>query len=159
MRECVDLWSMDAERKRLKEFLEEHIPFEGLKKAGMFPKGTRKSDYEVIAERVCNHLGLKSIYDYVALLPSEIRHHEEANVITGKFPDKVDENGNFEAGGGFHIDTGKSDFECPICTCHQEIRESKNPWFKQKCKGCKRKLQIFSCPITGNLTVTEILPL
>lgn len=81
---------------------------------------------------------------------------EEANVIVGKLSDMVDGDGNYKVGGGFLIETAKSDFICPICTCEQTIKENKNPVYVQKCKGCKRKLRIYSCPFTGNLEVSEI---
>ena len=53
-----------AARLKLKQFLEDNIPFDALKKVGFFENGIRKTDYEKIAERVCQFFGYKSIYEY-----------------------------------------------------------------------------------------------
>lgn len=53
-----------AARNKLKQFLEEHIPFYDLKKVGFFDKSIRKTDYEKIAARVCLFFGYKNIYQY-----------------------------------------------------------------------------------------------
>jgi hypothetical protein len=58
-----------AARLRLKEFLADNIPFSVLKEAGFWPAGTRKTDYEKIAARICWFFSIKSIYDYEKLLP------------------------------------------------------------------------------------------
>lgn len=53
-----------AAKNKLKQFLEDYIPVSELMKAGFFDKGTRKTDYEKIAEKVCYYFGYKSIYEY-----------------------------------------------------------------------------------------------
>lgn len=53
-----------AARLKLKQFLEDNIPFKELKQAGVFPKEIRKTDYEKIAAVICRMFGLKSIYEY-----------------------------------------------------------------------------------------------
>lgn len=53
-----------AARQKLKQFLEDRIPFAELKKVGFWPKGTRKTDYEKIASRVCVFFGIKNVFDY-----------------------------------------------------------------------------------------------
>lgn len=64
-------------------------------------------------------------------------------------------------GKGIHLDLSSSMFDCPICSCENDISEkiekAKLAVFNIKCNGCKRKLQVFSCPFTGKLTVTEII--
>jgi hypothetical protein len=54
----------NAAKLRLKQYLEDNIPFYELKVVGFWPNGTRKNDYEKIAARICQFFGLKSIYDY-----------------------------------------------------------------------------------------------
>jgi len=36
------------------------------------------------------------------------------------------------------------------------FNDNHNPVFTVKCKGCKRKLNVFSNPLTGELTITEV---
>jgi len=49
---------------KLKKFIDSYIPVDELMKAGFFIKGTRRNQYEKIAERVCWYFGFKSIYEY-----------------------------------------------------------------------------------------------
>lgn len=141
------------EKRRLKDFIEEHIPFPELKKVGFWPKGTRKTDYEAIANRVCEYFGFESIYEYNG---GEIEQVNET-IAVARWPPKIEKDGNLRSGDSAIIHTIESEFDCPICTCHQQMRDSDRPVFRQKCKGCKRPLQIFSNPCTGSLTVTEIV--
>lgn len=64
-------------------------------------------------------------------------------------------------GKGMHIHLTSSIFDCPICSCENDISEkiekAKLPVFQIKCRGCKRDLEVFSCPLTGKLTVSEII--
>lgn len=53
-----------AAKLKLKQFIEDHIPFYELKEVGFLPKGIRKTDYEAIAKRVCEFFELKDIYEY-----------------------------------------------------------------------------------------------
>ena len=63
---------------KLKKFIEDNIPFEELKEIGFFSKETKKNHYEKIAERVCWHFGLKSIYDYNSVsFTAHISYSEE----------------------------------------------------------------------------------
>jgi hypothetical protein len=66
-----------------------------------------------------------------------------------------------EWGKGYHLDLVQSVFDCPICTCENDImskiEKAKLPVFKFKCKGCKRSLQGYSDLCSGKLTVTEII--
>jgi hypothetical protein len=55
-----------------------------------------------------------------------------------------------------------TDFACPICTCkHTEddyfdkLDKSKRGYVFMKCKGCKRKLVVTSCPLKGDVIVFE----
>lgn len=58
--------------RRLKFFMQKHIPFQALKKAGFFA-GVPFNDYEEQARRICNRFGLKNIYDYSSHLPKKYR--------------------------------------------------------------------------------------
>lgn len=48
-----------------------------------------------------------------------------------------------EWGKGYHLSLSQHIFDCPICTCENDISDkldkAKSPWFKVKCKGCKRR--------------------
>lgn len=144
---------MDKELEKLKKFIEENIPFDELKKAGFWPKGTRKTDYEKIANRVCWYFGFNSIYEYESFGPSNMTEIPEANVIAGKFKDVIDENG-YQPGGGFHLDIYQYEFECPACTCKQFAKDNNKMAYSMKCKGCKRKLFIVH-QFNGDIQVTE----
>ena|SRR5690606_22022850 len=50
----------------LKEFLDEHIPFYELRKAGFFPKEMKKTDIHGQAERICKWFGYKTVFEYGA---------------------------------------------------------------------------------------------
>lgn len=138
---------------KLADFIEDNIPVAELRKAGLFPKRMRSTDYETIAARVCAWFGFESIYEYEP--PSEMIEVEGANVIVGKYADRITDAGALERGDSFHLDICQSSFVCPICECPQEAKDSNKVNFTQKCRGCKRPLNIISCPFTGNLTVTE----
>ena len=43
--------------------MKEFFPFQPLKKAGFFTK-EMKNDYDAQAERVCNHFGFETVYEY-----------------------------------------------------------------------------------------------
>jgi len=53
-----------AAKDKLKQFLEDNIPFKELKQVGFWEKGIRKTDYEKIAARICAFFGYKTIYEY-----------------------------------------------------------------------------------------------
>lgn len=86
-----------TEKLRLKKFLDDNFDFGSLKKVGFWPPGTRKTDHEVIAARICQRLGLKSIYDY---------HPPEmvvlGGIVVGGWPARVDVDG-YKPGGGFWL--------------------------------------------------------
>jgi len=142
---------MNRERRKLKQFIEDHIPFYELNQVGFWPKGTRKTDYEKIAARVCHYFGFKSVYEFDAADTIEV---PGANVVVGKFQDKVDAEG-FKPGEGFLLDICESTFTCPICECNQEAKNNKKAAYTMKCKGCKRKLFIVH-QLNGSIEITEI---
>lgn len=43
---------------------------------------------------------------------------------------------------GYHLSVIASHFNCPICTCFQQVDGSDKVVYTVKCKGCKRKLQV-----------------
>ncbi|ACU61325.1 hypothetical protein [Chitinophaga pinensis] len=53
-----------AAKLKLRQFIEDNVPFYELKKVGFWPRGTKKNDYEKIADRWCQFFNLKSIYEY-----------------------------------------------------------------------------------------------
>lgn len=61
-----------AARLKLKTFLEDEIDFYGLKKIGFWCSGTRKTDYEKQAAKICHFFGFKSVYEYGVLTCSGI---------------------------------------------------------------------------------------
>lgn len=141
--------------EKLKQFIEDNFDVATLRKAGVFRKGLRLTDYEAIAERICFIFSYKSIYEYRA---PEIKAYPDADCAYGKFPDEVSASGELISGGGFHISgIGKfaEDFICPICECPQQARETDRIVFTQKCKGCKRQLTIVQPPFGGEMSVTE----
>ena len=56
----------------LQAFMLENFDYSGLKKAGVYGKGIKKSDYKAQAERICYHFCLNSIFEYGQ---DEIRCH------------------------------------------------------------------------------------
>lgn len=142
------------EKQRLKEFIEDNIPFYELKKVGFWLKGTRKIDYEKISARICWYFGFKSIYEYETFGPGNMTETPGANVVVGKFKDTVDEKG-YKPGGGFHLDIYQNEFECPCCTCKNEAKDNNKMAYTMKCKGCKRKLFVVH-QFNGNIQVTEL---
>ena len=93
--------------KRLKAFIENHIPFYELKGVGFWEKGTGKNNYVKIAARVCLFYGFQNIYEYETIIET---HHPSPTVITGSFPDKVDKAGNLVGGACFHLDVAETVF-------------------------------------------------
>jgi hypothetical protein len=69
-----------AASNRLKQFIQDNIPFHELKQAGFFNADLEETDYESIAARVCTFFGLKSIYQYASIL----------NVIEHWVPFRID---------------------------------------------------------------------
>ena len=55
--------------KYLKAYLKNNFSFSGLKKVGFYSKDIKATDYEKQAERICNRLGLKNIYDFSVHTP------------------------------------------------------------------------------------------
>lgn len=51
------------DKKLLKGFMQEFFPYQEFKKAGIFTKEMR-GDYDAQANRICEYLGLKTIYEY-----------------------------------------------------------------------------------------------
>ncbi len=146
----------NAEIKRLKKLLEDNFDFKTLKEIGFFAKDVRRSDYEIIAQRICTFFGYQSVYEFSA--PQFIRI--DKTVIAGKSNDSIDSSGKYNVGGGFLIGVNETEFTCPICEFSQDACENKAfnnrnyPVVVIKCKGCKRKLEL-STSMGGRLTVTE----
>ncbi|MCW3466544.1 hypothetical protein [Chitinophaga nivalis] len=65
----------------LKRFMQEFFPYSHFKKIGIFNKEMR-GNYYAQAARICNRLGLKSIYEYGS---KEIRCH--LTYVDGKRPE------------------------------------------------------------------------
>lgn len=144
--------TLDPEAEKLKKFMLEHIPFHSLKQAGFWPKGTRVTDYQKQAERVCHWFGYKTVYEYGDKSPIII-DSTKGNVATAIFPGSINAQGEYEKGDGALIRTFQSDFVCPICTCPQEVKDTAKNW--QKCRGCKRKLWVM-VDMKGDLHVSEL---
>ena len=143
--------------KKLKDFIEDHFDFDGLKAAGFWPKGIKRTDYEKMAERICIFFGYTSVYEYDVprFIDSSLK-----TVLVGRNKDKVDENGNFIQGAGFLIGANENEFTCPICECeqlasdHSAYNKNNSPVVIIKCKGFKRKLELYTS-LGGELRVTE----
>lgn len=60
--------------EKLKQFLNDHFHFATLKKAGLFSKDIKFNDYEGQAKRICESLGIQSIYDYTEI-GKGVRYH------------------------------------------------------------------------------------
>lgn len=76
--------------KALKGWMKAKFDFSALKKAGVYPKDMKHTDYEGQAKIICHIFGLESIYDYGK---NEIRCHIS---YTGDRPISVDENGQLK---------------------------------------------------------------
>jgi hypothetical protein len=74
----------------LERFMKEHFPYGEFRKAGIFTK-EMKGDFEAQAKRICDRLGLKSIYEYRS---KEIRCH--LTYEEGKRPLHVDDSGELK---------------------------------------------------------------
>ena len=130
---------MDKVDNKMKDFVKNHIAFSELKKVGFFPKEMKFNDYEGITNRVLNFFGYKSIEDYISNTPVFSSESE------GKFPDKIDSDGNYKTGSGFHLTLSEYTYKiiCPICDCEQDMRiPSRTNCMVKKCKGCKRKISV-----------------
>lgn len=53
----------DTPENILKRFMQEHFPFTEFRKVGFFTK-EMKGDYQAQADRVCNHFGHKTVFEY-----------------------------------------------------------------------------------------------
>ena len=69
--------------KYLKKYLKDNFDFKGLKKAGFFGKDIKSTDYEKQAERICQRLGFKNIYEYSTHRAVEFIH--PIGIVTGRF--------------------------------------------------------------------------
>lgn len=61
----------DEKEQLLEDFMKEFFPYSEFKKAGIFSKEMR-NDYQAQSKRICDMLGLKTIYEYNS---KEIRCH------------------------------------------------------------------------------------
>ncbi|MDM8174819.1 hypothetical protein QT327_10700 [Olivibacter sp. 47] len=81
----------------LKSFLDEHIPFYELRRAGFFPKEMKKSDIHGQAKRICEFFGYKTVYEYGAKVT--YAHISYASGISGLDSDRplhIDEEGKLK---------------------------------------------------------------
>jgi len=81
---------MYSDKGLLERFMKEHFPYAIFKKAKIFTKEMR-GDYEAQANRICNHFGYKTIYEYGK---DEIRCH--ISYGEGERPTWVDESGELK---------------------------------------------------------------
>lgn len=144
------------EQQRLKDFVEANFPFDELKQMAFWDKGTRRTDYQKIADRVCYYFGFESIYEYK---PPEITPIEGANMWVVSGPGEITKEGEYQAGVTGWLSTCEASFTCPVCTCEQAA-DDHAAWRRNRgyaalrCKGCKRKL-ILAMDMAGRLTVWE----
>lgn len=131
-----------------REFVKCHVPWDALRKT-LF-KGLKFNDYDAITERFLQVFGYERPEQYVNELPEMFTQSE------GKFPDKVDENGQMRNGGGFHLSLATYEYDicCCICECLQTVSVSTSTGVaNKKCKGCKRSIVI--SVIKGQIEVKE----
>lgn len=153
---------LTPDQEKLKQFMQDSFDFDGLKQAGFWPKGTRRTDFEAQAARVCHYFGYQSVYEY-GRHTAEITEVMHTNELTGQQertgiaivggPDSVSEAGELEAGISGWLSTTEGAFDCPHCTCPQEYQAGKG-YYKHKCTGCKRKIPI-AMDCTGKLHIFE----
>lgn len=137
--------------EKLKQFMLDNFDFDGLKEAGFYPKGTRRTDYQAQAERVCRFFGFETVYEYVS---PEVEQVGENTYVTTS-PTGVTGQGVTVATGLFHV--MPDSFDCPICTAPQTVNPAKTNGTPHRCSGCKRKLHVI-LPLfdsTGKIEVTE----
>ena len=133
----------------------DNFDFDGMKEIGFWPKGTRRSDYEAQAKRVCEWFGFETVYEYRAVETTDVGD----GVAVVESAGTISEKGEYNLGVSGLIRTLPSEFDCPICTCPQTVNP-KNPkktnGTPHRCTGCKRKLHVIM-PLFGgtDLTVTE----
>lgn len=79
----------------LENFMKEFFPFKEFKEAGVFTNEMR-GDYKAQAERICNRLVLKSIYEYGK---DEIKCHISYGdgALDSRTPISVDEHGEMKS--------------------------------------------------------------
>lgn len=139
---------MTAEQQKLKKFMADNFDFDSLKQVGFWPQGTRKTDFELQAARVCEFFGYDSVYEYAA---NQVQITSDADAfINGRFVDTIDKDGNLHTGEGFHMSVVPTAFDCPCCTMKQDandyaaFRNGNNVVTNVKCKGCKRPISLIS---------------
>lgn len=153
---------LTEEQARLKQFMLNYFDFDGLKEAGFWPKGTRRTDFEAQAARVCQYFSYKTVYEYGSEL-AEITEVVHINDLTGEAertgvafvstPDTISESGELVAGMTGWLSTTEGDFDCPHCTCPQTYKAGKG-YYKHKCTGCKRSTPV-AMDHTGKLHIFD----
>lgn len=138
------------EAARLKKFMLENFDFQSLKQMGFWAKGTRSTDHEKQASRICEYFGYQSVYEYN---PPYITMSASGKVAIAESVGSVNASGEYEPGTAALISTFQSEFVCPICSCPQQIKDSSKQ--RQRCKGCKRPL-VVAIGLTGDLHVWEL---
>jgi hypothetical protein len=103
----------DVEILALKEFLLDHFDFDGLKELGFFGKDIKRREYQKQADRICFFFGYSSVFEYALQQPIAV-----------------------------HLTENTALFNCPICTCKQDVPDSNKIVYKIKCAGCKRPLNV-----------------
>lgn len=153
---------LTPDQEKLRQFMLDHFDFDSLKQVGFWPKGTRRTDFEAQAARVCHYFGYKSVYEYGAELVevTEILHtndltgqQERTGVALVSSPDRINEQGEIEAGISGWLSTTEGAFDCPHCTCPQEFAMGKM-YYQHKCTGCKRRTPV-AMDHTGKLHIFD----
>ncbi len=132
----------ENENEKLKIFVQNNVPFSHLKKAGLFPKEMKFNNYAGITKIFLDHVGCKTPEEYTNDQPE---WYPDDSFVSGKFPDKINENGELKMGSGFHISWAQKEYDiiCCICECKQTANVSTSTnTANKKCKGCKRKIAI-----------------
>ncbi|MGI4873260.1 MAG: hypothetical protein ACRYFX_19025 [Janthinobacterium lividum] len=152
---------LTPEQAKLKQFMADNFCFYGMKEWGFWPKGTRATDFEAQAARVCQFFGYQSVYEYGRNLPEVVDvvrtndltgQREHSGVVAFSMPSQVNGAGELVSGGAGILHVSKTDFECPACTCKQQLRNHMAR--TQKCKGCKRTLGV-EVDVRGGIHVWE----
>lgn len=140
---------------RYRIFVKNNVPFSELKKVGFFPKEMKFNDYSGIVKRFLSIFGEDMTMDQYEANKPEL--YPDNSFISAKFPDKVNEIGEFKPGEGVHLSLVARDYDiiCCICECPQTVNISTSTGrATKKCKGCKRKISILVTK--EGVTVSEI---
>lgn len=129
-----------TESQRLQAFLDEHFDFDGLRQVGFWPKGMRRKDYEGQAKRICEYFGYSSVYEYASVEITTIANGAAAVVEGVGYVTPAGEYKPATQGLVTLMQDQSLAFNCPVCTCPNELRSESVK--QHKCKGCKRTLGV-----------------